>query len=123
LSVRVRSADRPQHAAPLTEEGALLYERSLAILNDIDQAEAEVSARTRSTRGHLRVGAPLEFGRRRIAPLIGAFCRRHPEVTVELVLDDAPADVIGNTLDVALHTDQPADGDVITRLLLPSRRP
>jgi hypothetical protein len=31
--------------------------------------------------------------------------------------------VIGNTLDIALHTDQPADGDVITRLLLPSRRP
>jgi DNA-binding transcriptional LysR family regulator len=117
-----RLIDRSTRRFVLTEEGALLYERSLAILNEIDQIEAEVGARTRSPHGHLRVGAPLEIGRRRIAPLIGEFCREYPDVTVELMLSDAPADVVGHDLDIALHIDEPVDGDVVTRLLLPSRR-
>lgn len=117
-----RLIDRSTRRFALTEEGALLYERSLAILNDIDQVEAEVSARTRSPRGHLRVGAPMEIGRRRIAPLVGAFCRQYPDVTVELILDDAPADVVGNNLDLALHVNPPTEGEVVTRVLLPSRR-
>ena len=117
-----RLIERSTRRFVLTEEGTLLYERALGILSDIDQVEAEVGARTRSPRGHLRVGAPLEIGRRRLAPLIGAFCRQYPEVTVELVLDDGRADVIANDLDVALHVDPLREGDVITRLVLASRR-
>jgi DNA-binding transcriptional LysR family regulator len=117
-----RLVDRTTRRFVLTEEGVLLHERSLGILSDIDQVEAEVSARIGTPRGHLRVGAPLEIGRLCLAPLIGAFCRQYPDVTVELVLDDMPPDVVGDDLNVALHIDQPADGDVVTRLLLPSRR-
>ena len=118
----VRLIERSTRRFTLTEEGALLHERSVGILDEIDQVEVEVSTRARSPRGRLRVGAPLEIGRRRIAPLVGAFCRQYPDVTVELVLDDAPADVIANDLDLALHANQPSDGDVVTRLLLVSRR-
>jgi DNA-binding transcriptional LysR family regulator len=117
-----RLIDRSTRRFALTEEGALLYERGALILAEIDRVEAELGARTQAPRGHIRVGAPLEIGRRRIAPLIGAFTRRHPEVTVELVLSDARANVVGDDLDLALHIDQPVDGDIITRLVLPSRR-
>jgi DNA-binding transcriptional LysR family regulator len=117
-----RLIDRGPRRFVLTEEGTLLHERGLAILAELGQVEAEVGARTTAPLGHIRVGAPLQIGRRRIAPLIGAFCEQYPNVTVELMLDDARADVIGNELDVALHIDEPADGDIITRLLLPSRR-
>ena len=117
-----RLIDRSTRRFVLTEEGTLLFERSLGILHDIDQIEAEVGARTRAPRGHLRVGAPLEIGRRRLAPLIGVFCRQYPDVSVELLLDDARADVVGNDLDVALHVDPLREGDVITRLVLASHR-
>jgi DNA-binding transcriptional LysR family regulator len=117
-----RLIDRGTRRFLLTEEGALLHERALAILAEIDQAEAEVGARILAPRGHIRVGAPLEIGRRRFAPLIGEFSGLYPDVSVELVLNDSPADVVGNDLDVALHIDQPLDGDIITRILLPSRR-
>jgi DNA-binding transcriptional LysR family regulator len=117
-----RLIDRgPRRFVP-TEEGVLLYERGLTILAELDQTEAEVGFQTLAPRGHIRVGAPTEIGRRRIAPLIGLFSQKYPEVTVELLLDDSRADVIGNNLDVALHVDEPSDGDVITRLLMPSRR-
>lgn len=117
-----RLIDRgPRRFIP-TEEGVLFYERGLSILAELDQTEAEVGYRTLAPRGHVRVGAPTEIGRQRIAPLIGEFSDRYPDVTVELLLDDARADVIGNNLDVAIHVDEPSDGDVITRLLWPSRR-
>lgn len=106
----------------LTEEGAMLHERGLAILEDINQIESEVGARTLAPRGHIKVAAPLEIGRRRIAPLIGDFRQKYPEVSVELVLSDSPADVIANGLDVALHTDDSRDGETVSRLLIPSRR-
>jgi DNA-binding transcriptional LysR family regulator len=117
-----RLIDRSTRRFALTEEGALLHERAGFILAELDQVEAEVGARTLAPRGRLRVAAPIEIGRRRIAPLVGAFTRRYPEVTVELVLDDSRTDVVGDDLDLALHIDQPVDGDVITRLVLPSRR-
>jgi DNA-binding transcriptional LysR family regulator len=118
----VRLIDRGTRRFALTAEGALLYERGLALLGDLDQLEAEVGARVRALRGHIRVGAPCEIGRRRIAPLIGAFSAMYPEVTVELTLDDTRADVVGNGLDLAIHTDEPGDGDVVTRMLWPSHR-
>ena len=117
-----RLIDRgPRRFVP-TAEGTLFYERGLAILAELDQTEAEVGFRTLAPRGHIRVGAPMAIGRERIAPLVGRFSERYPEVTVELLLDDARADMIGNDLDVALHVDLPTDGDAITRLILASRR-
>jgi DNA-binding transcriptional LysR family regulator len=117
-----RLIDRSTRRFAVTEEGSLLYERALLILTDIDQLEAEVGAHTKAPRGHIRVGAPTEIGRRRIGPLVAAFSRQYPDVTVELVLDDSHADVVANDLDLALHVDEPVDSDIVTRLLLPSRR-
>jgi DNA-binding transcriptional LysR family regulator len=117
-----RLIDRGSRHFVLTEEGSLLYERAAAILANLDQLEAEVGARSATPQGHLRVGAPLEIGRRRFAPLIAEFSRRYPHVTIELVLTDSFLDVVGDDLDVGLHVDAPLDGSVIARKLISSRR-
>jgi DNA-binding transcriptional LysR family regulator len=117
-----RLIDRGSRHFVLTEEGSLLYERAAAILADLDQLEAAVGARSATPQGHLRVGAPLEIGRRRFAPLIAEFSRRYPHVTIELVLTDSFLDVVGDDLDVGLHVDVPLDGNVIARKLIASRR-
>jgi DNA-binding transcriptional LysR family regulator len=117
-----RLIDRGSRHFVLTEEGSLLYERAAAILADLDQIEAEVGASSATPQGHLRVGAPLEIGRRRLAPLIAEFSRRYPHVTIELVLTDSFLDVVGDDLDVGLHVDVPLDGNVIARKLISSRR-
>jgi DNA-binding transcriptional LysR family regulator len=117
-----RLIDRGSRHFVLTAEGSLLYERATAILVELDQLEAEVGARSATPQGHLRVGAPLEIGRRRFAPLIAEFSRRYPRVTIELVLSDSVLDVVGDDLDVGLHIDEPLDGNVIARKLISSRR-
>jgi DNA-binding transcriptional LysR family regulator len=118
----VRLINRGTRHFTVTEEGSLLYERSVSILADLDAAESEVTAKISAPQGHVRVGALLEIGRRRFAPLIADFSKRYPRISIELVLNDSHVDVVGDDLDVGLLIDQPTDGGMISRRLLSSRR-
>jgi DNA-binding transcriptional LysR family regulator len=118
----VRLVDRSTRRFTLTEEGSRYHERAVKILADLDEAEAEISAKVASPQGHIRVGAPLEIGRRRFAPLIAEFSKKYPRITIELSLNDAPIDVIGDDLDIGVHVDQRAVGNIMTRKIISSRR-
>lgn len=118
----VRLVERGPRRFTLTEEGTLLYDRAIHILGELDEAEAEASAKSKTPRGRLRVGAPLQIGRHRIAPLVAHFTKQYPAIQVELILSDAKQDVLGDELDVGLHVDLPSDGNVISRVLIASRR-
>ncbi len=106
----------------LTEEGNLLHQRALKILADIDEAEAEAANKGKEPRGTLRVSAPLQIGRRLIAPLIGRFVERYPEIDAQLSLSDSNFDIVGEESDVALTVGTPTDPDLVMRRLLVSRR-
>jgi DNA-binding transcriptional LysR family regulator len=118
----VRLIDRGPRRFTLTDEGSLLHERALAILRDLDEAEAAASAHAKQPRGHLRVGTHLELGRRRIAPLIGEFTARYPGITVELVLSDSQLQLLESEIDVGLQLDAPSDGSLVSRTVLTSLR-
>jgi DNA-binding transcriptional LysR family regulator len=118
----VRLIDRGPRRFTLTEEGSLLHERALAILRDLDAAEAEASEQAKHPRGHMRVGVPLELGRRRLAPLVAEFTTRYPGISIELMLTDSRLDILEEEIDIGLHVDPPRDGNLISRVVLNSRR-
>ena len=118
----VRLIERGPRRFTPTQEGDLLYARAVAILADLDEVEAEVSAKVKAPRGHLRVGAHLEIGRRRVAPLVASFTAAYPGISIELVLTDSRMDVLADDLDVALQVDVPSDGSVISKRIFASRR-
>ena len=118
----VRLAERSARRFRLTDEGALYYERCRTILGELRDAEAEVSARGATARGLLKVGAPMELGRRWIAPLLAAFAEAHPALEAHLVLSDAGLEVGQDGLDVALRVDRPDDPSVIARRIATTRR-
>jgi DNA-binding transcriptional LysR family regulator len=118
----VRLVTRTSRSFQLTEEGNQFYERCQKIVADIATAEAEASAKTGTVRGTLHVGAPSEIGRRLIAPLIGQFASKFPEVEVRLMLSDAGLDVIDDGLDVALRIGLPNDNTVMARKILMAKR-
>jgi DNA-binding transcriptional LysR family regulator len=118
----VRLVQRTSRHFELTAEGSQFHERVLGILADIDAAEAEASAQSRTPRGLVCVGAPSEIGRKQIAPVITAFCASYPAVDVRLVLSDSGLDVIDDNLDIAVRIGLPLDTGVVARKLLSSRR-
>jgi DNA-binding transcriptional LysR family regulator len=118
----VRLAQRSARRFRLTAEGALFYEQGRSILTRVRDAEAEVAARGATARGLLKVGAPMELGRRRIAPLLAEFAARHPGLEVDLTLSDAGLEVGQDGIDVALRVDRPDDPAVIARKIAVTRR-
>lgn len=113
----VSLAERSARRFRLTDEGRLYYERSGELLSALRDMEAEVSSRGTTARGLLRVAAPMDFGRRRIAPALAGFAQAHPELSIQLVLSDAGAEIGEDLLDVAIRTGLPADQNVVARKL------
>ncbi len=118
----VRLIDRGSRHFTLTQEGQLLHQRAVRILADIDETEAEIGNRVLSPRGHLRIGAPSQIGRRRIAEVAAGFAEAHPEVSIELVLTDSRLEETGEEFDIGLHVDRPGRATTVMRKLLSSRR-
>jgi DNA-binding transcriptional LysR family regulator len=118
----VRLIDRGSRRFTLTEEGAVLHERALTILRDLDAAEAEATAQAKHPRGRLRIGVPLEIGRRRIAPLVAEFTACYPGISIELVLGDSRVDILEEEIDIGIYADAPQDSTLITRVLFYSSR-
>src|SRR3546814_919297 len=84
---------------------------------EIDEAGSAVSQLQGGPRGWLRVTAPYSLGIERIAPLLGEFHARHPEVRVEMMLSNEQVDLIDKEIDVALRLGSLPDSNLVARKL------
>jgi len=105
----VRLFVRTTRSIQPTEQGRIFYQKAVAILDAVEDAEAAVHEITRKPRGSLFVAAPLGVGRRLIAPHIAAFQDDYPEVHVRLRLSDRKIDLTAEALDLAFVLGNPSD--------------
>lgn len=103
----------------LTESGHAYYTRCVAILADIEDAEAEVSQAHGALRGRLKVALPQAFGLLHLAPLIQAFMKQHPDVRLELDFNDRQVDLMQEGFDLAIRIATLEDSSLIARRLAP----
>ncbi|QSX77249.1 LysR family transcriptional regulator [Agrilutibacter solisilvae] len=101
----------------LTEAGNIYFEHCQRISRELDEAESAVGQLQGGPRGWLRITAPYSMGIERIAPLLGEFHARHPEVRVEMVLTNEPLDLIDKEIDVALRVGHLPDSNLVARRL------
>jgi len=118
----VQLLNRTTRSASPTDHGQRYYERCLAILSEIDDAEAAVSQLQAEPRGMLRVNAPMSFGTLHLGPAIGAFMGRYPELQIHLILSDQQLDPVQEGFDVTIRiADLPASS-LIARKIAPAPR-
>ncbi len=103
----------------LTESGRAYYARCVAILADVEDAEAEVSQAHGALRGRLKVALPQAFGLLHLAPLIQAFMKQHPDVRLELDFNDRQVDLMQEGFDLAIRIATLGDSSLIARRLAP----
>ena len=118
--VGARLIERTTRRLAATEAGRSLAEESRALLSAYEGAVADISPAP--VRGLLRITAPVQFGRRHVAPLVTAFLRKFPETQVELVLHDRYLDLIEEALDVAVRIGALADSSLLVRRVGEVRR-
>jgi DNA-binding transcriptional LysR family regulator len=73
-------------------------------------------------RGHLRVNAPMSFGFLHLAPALGDFLARYPEVELDVTLTDRFIDLIDEGVDVAVRIGTLTDSSLVARRLAVIRR-
>jgi DNA-binding transcriptional LysR family regulator len=118
----VRLFNRTTRRLSLTEEGAAFYERASRILADLEDAAAAVSSLRGVARGRLRVTMPTAFGVIHLLPALPAFLTRHPEVILEIDLNDRFVNMIEEGFDLALRVGDLQDSSLIGRRLAANRR-
>ena len=106
----------------LTDEGRRYYEQCRQILEALDVAEGGARRSRRSVAGTLRVGTAVALGRLKLVAVIGEFLERHPEVTVELALNDRFVDLVEEGIDVVLRIGEVQGAGLIARQIATSRR-
>jgi DNA-binding transcriptional LysR family regulator len=118
--VGARLVERTTRRLSPTEAGRKLAEESRSLLTAYDQAVTETSPAP--VRGLIRVTAPVQFGRRHVAPLVTAFLRKFPHAQVELVLHDRHLDLIEEALDIAIRIGPLMDSSLLVRRVGEVRR-
>ena len=117
--LKVRLINRTTRSMSLTEAGAAYVERLARILDDLDEADAALAPVGASPGGVLRVSAPLTFALTCISPHIPAFMARHPNLRLELNLQDTRTDLIGEGYDLAIRgSDRLEDSSLVARELM-----
>ena len=87
----------------LTEIGANYYDRCCLILADVEEAEAQATSQENQPKGMLRISLPHSFGLRYIAPLVPEFCKRYPDLQLELGFSDRTIDLVEEGIDMAVR--------------------
>lgn len=117
-----RLFQRTTRKVTLTEAGQGFYERVVAILASIEEAESQLARKSSEARGLLRVSAPTSFGRMHIAPHIGGLLSANPDMVVDLELSDSFVDIVGEGFDVAVRIADLDDSSLVARRLAPVHR-
>ncbi|MGI9352048.1 MAG: LysR family transcriptional regulator [Rhizobiaceae bacterium] len=117
-----RLLNRTTRQISMTESGQGFYERVLAILAGLEEAEAFVARRSSLARGLLKISAPTSFGRLHIAPHLVKFMRANPELKINLELSDTFVDIISGGFDLAIRIGELPDSTLVARKLAPVKR-
>ena len=120
--IGTRLIQRTTRQISLTEAGQGYYERIVAVLAGIEEAEAFVTRRSQQARGLLKVSAPSTFGRLHIAPHLKAFMGANPDLSVSLSLTDRYVDIVAEGFDIAIRIGELSDSSLVARQLAPVRR-
>ena len=117
-----RLLNRTTRSVAPTATGAQLHARIAPLFQDLAAAVAEAGAAAGHTGGTLRINTLGMAARQLIAPRLGAFHRAHPDVTLDIVVDDALGDIVAGRFDAGIRVGGRLEKDMVAVRLTPDVR-
>lgn len=119
-SLGTRLFNRTTRSLSLTDVGLSYLERCQQVLAEIDEMEAAATQLQTEPRGTLKISAPLFIGAAHIAPAVAEFLEKHPDLSVDMILQSGVVDMVDEGIDVAIHLGALEDTSLIARKLASS---
>jgi len=117
----IRLLHRTTRSVKLTAEGQRFYEEIAPMLSGIRDAVTSATGAAAVVSGRLRVNIDPFVSRLLLAPQIGSFLNRYPELSLELITRDSLGDLIGEGFDVAVRFGDPPTSSLVVRKVLDTR--
>jgi DNA-binding transcriptional LysR family regulator len=115
----VRLLNRSTRRLSVTEAGQAYFDRCQGIVADVDELEDAIGNLTEAVRGVLKINAPMTFGMHHLTPAIAEFQSVHPDLRVDLALDDRVVDVVSEGFDLAIRIARLEASSLVARRLAP----
>lgn len=118
----VRLITRTTRGLSPTEAGERFYERARRALDEADEAELAARGAGRGLTGRLRISAATTFARLHIVPRLPEFLAEHPDLDLEVIMDDRVIDMVEEGIDLSLRMGALPDSSATARKLAAGRR-
>jgi DNA-binding transcriptional LysR family regulator len=115
----VQLLNRTTRSVAPTPVGSRLYDRVVPMILEMDAAVAEAVAEKGRTAGTLRINTLGMAARQIISPRLGRFHRAHPDVVLDIVIDDELSDIVAGGFDAGIRVGQRLQKDMVAVRLTP----
>lgn len=115
--VGARLLERSSQRVLPTEEGARFLASAKRLLEDYEEALAEVASGVREPRGLVRLSAPVALGELRLSALMLEMLAKLPHLQVELLLEDRFVDPLEERVDLTIRIGGVLPADLVARQL------
>lgn len=103
----------------LTEAGHTYFKRASELVREIDSLAETVRESAGDVKGRIKLTAPRTFGDAAIGRSLVDFAKAHPDITLEIHLDDRFVDLVEEGFDLAIRITRLEDSSMIARRLSP----
>ncbi|MBZ9999976.1 MULTISPECIES: LysR family transcriptional regulator [unclassified Mesorhizobium] len=120
-SLDLRLFERGARNLKLTEEGRALFERTGALLAELDETASAIASGGQRPKGKLRISAPLHFSQTAMGRIAAGFALKYPEVRLEVTTEDRAVDMIEEGYDLVIRVNPDPDESLVGRAFLRDR--
>ena len=107
--------NRSTRSVTLTDQGQRYYERTKPLVDEMDDADGELTSSTQNVSGLIRIAASSTFGRLHVLPLIPDLLSLNPGLRVDLVLSDFFRDMVEDRIDLAIRVGPVEESEAVVR--------
>lgn len=114
----LRLFQRTTRRIALTEDGRVYYEQCREALSQLIAAEDALGDRRQTLSGPVRISVPTPLGHCRVLPALVRFRERHPQVRIDVHVDNRNIDFVAEGYDLAVRGRTPPDSGLVARKLM-----
>lgn len=113
--LKVKLLNRTTRRVTVTPDGAAYYERTVRVLNDLDDIEASMTNAQAKPSGRLRVDVGTSVAREIIIPALADFFQRYPDIQLDLGVTDRSVDLLVDNVDCVIRGGELVDQSLVAR--------